>query len=189
MNFKFLILFFLFFITNNHLFGQSKKEDLSVVNDSLKTKKSDDINPLSPAKAAFYSAILPGMGQAYNKKYWKIPLVYGALGTALYFYIDSDNKYNDFRNAYKQRLEGNTTDGLSYLSNDRLLAGQKFYQRNRDLSTIFVVVIYVLNIVDANVDAHLLQFNVNEKLSIKPDLLKSDFDNQRNLAICLKLKL
>lgn len=173
----------------NLLFAQNQKEDLQVINDSLKNKKTEDINPLSPAKAAFYSAILPGLGQAYNKKYWKIPLVYGGLGIAVYSYISSDTKYQQFRDAYKTRLEGRTDDDLSYLSNDRLISGQKFYQRNRDLSTFFIIGIYVLNIIDANVDAHLLQFNVNDKLSIAPDILNNDLNYQKNIALTLSLKL
>ena len=60
----------------------------------------DSINPLAPAKAAFYSAILPGLGQAYNKRYWKIPIVYAALGAGVYFIIDNNKKYNDYRDIY-----------------------------------------------------------------------------------------
>ena len=70
------------------VFAQTKTDAVLVAKDSL---KSNDIDPLTPAKAAFFSAVLPGLGQAYNKKYWKIPLVYGALGTSMYFYI-SNNK-------------------------------------------------------------------------------------------------
>ena len=71
---------FLFISGNNTVFGQSKTEAVLVAKDTL---KSNNIDPLTPAKAAFYSAVLPGLGQAYNKKYWKIPLVYGALGTSI----------------------------------------------------------------------------------------------------------
>ena len=66
----------------------------------------DPIDPLSPARAAFYSAVLPGLGQAYNKKYWKIPIVYAGLGVGLYFYIDNNKEYNRYREAYKRRLAG-----------------------------------------------------------------------------------
>ena len=123
------------------------------------------MNPLSPAKAAFYSAVLPGLGQAYNKRYWKIPLIYGAIGVSLYYFIDSNNKYEQYRDAYKRRLEGYTDDRYSYLDNNRLILGQKFYQKNRDLSSFFIIGFYVLNIIDANVDAALLQFNINDNLS------------------------
>jgi len=145
--------------------------------------KSNDIDPLTPAKAAFYSAILPGLGQAYNKKYWKIPLVYGAIGVSLYYYTDSNQKYNQYRDAYKRRLEGYTDDEFSYLDESRLIAGQKFYQRNRDLSALFVVGFYVLNIIDANVDAALIQFNVNENLSLRPDLYRNDVTYKTNIGL------
>jgi hypothetical protein len=151
------LLFFL--IGTVSLFAQVKKDTVLVVKD---TTKLQEIDPLTPAKAAFYSAILPGLGQAYNKKYWKIPLVYGAIGTSLYFYIDNNKKYHDYRDAYKRRLEGYNNDEYKFLDDSRLIAGQKFYQRNRDLSALFVVGFYVLNIIDANVDAALIQFNVNE---------------------------
>jgi hypothetical protein len=143
----------------------------------------EEIDPLTPAKAAFYSAILPGLGQAYNKKYWKIPLVYGAIGTSLYFYIDNNNKYRDYRNAYKRRLEGYNDDKYQYLDESRLVAGQKFYQRNRDLSALFVVGFYVLNIIDANVDAALIQFNVNERLSMRPEIYPNDVTFKPNVGL------
>jgi len=172
----------LFFIAigNITVFSQTKKNTILTAKDSL---KSNDIDPLTPAKAAFYSAILPGLGQAYNKKYWKIPLVYGAIGTTLYFYADSNTKYNQYRDAYKRRLEGYTDDKYNYLDKSRLIAGQKFYQRNRDLSALMAVGFYVLNIIDANVDAALIQFNVNENLSVRPNLYKNDVTLRNNLGL------
>ena len=147
--------------------------------------KSNDIDPLTPAKAAFYSAILPGLGQAYNKKYWKIPIVYGAIGVSMYFYIDSNQKYNQYRDAYKRRLEGYSDDEFSYYNNDQLISAQKFYQRNRDLSALITAVIYILNIVDANIDGHLMQFNVNDNLSIKPDMNQNQIDYKFNYGMTL----
>ena len=129
------------------------------------------------------SALLPGAGQAYNKKYWKIPLVYGAIGTSLYFYIDNNKKYHDYRDAYKRRLEGYNDDDYQFLDDERLIAGQKFYQRNRDLSALFVVGFYVLNIIDANVDAALIQFNVNERLSVRPEIYPADVTFKPNVGL------
>ncbi|MEN2400463.1 DUF5683 domain-containing protein [Flavobacterium sp. MC2016-06] len=172
------LLFFL--IGTVSLFAQAKDETVLVAKD---TTKLQEIDPLKPAKAAFYSAILPGLGQAYNKKYWKIPLVYGAIGTSLYFYIDSNKKYHDYRDAYKRRLEGYTDDKYTYLDDSRLIAGQKFYQRNRDLSSLFVVGFYVLNIIDANVDAALIQFNVNERLSMRPEIYPNDVTFRPNVGL------
>jgi hypothetical protein len=169
-----------FLIGTVSLFAQAKKDTVLVVKD---TSKLQEIDPLTPAKAAFYSAILPGLGQAYNKKYWKIPLVYGAIGTSLYFYIDNNNKYRDYRNAYKRRLEGYNDDKYKFLDESRLVAGQKFYQRNRDLSALFVVAFYALNIIDANVDAALIQFNVNERLSMRPEVYPNDITFRPNVGL------
>lgn len=171
------ILFFLW--GSPFLFSQEMKEVL-VVKDTLKLK---EIDPLRPTKAAFYSAILPGLGQAYNKKYWKIPIVYGAIGTSMYFYLDNNKKYHSYRDAYKRRLAGFNDDQYQYLDDSRLIQAQRFYQRNRDLSLLVTLGFYVLNIVDANVDAHLIQFNVNDKLSVAPDVYQNDFTAQPNVGL------
>jgi Family of unknown function (DUF5683) len=166
--------------------------------DDLKLFKVDTvavkIDPLTPAKAAFYSALLPGLGQAYNKKYWKIPLVYAAIGTGVYSYLWNRGKYNEYRDAYKQRLlEGdlstdafnnNFTGGL-YLNETKLIAAQKQFQRQRDLSLLVTGLLYVLNIVDANVDGHLRQFNVNGKLTAKPDIYQNYSDYTQNIGVTL----
>jgi hypothetical protein len=158
-----------------------------------------DIDPLSPAKAAFYSAILPGLGQIYNKSYWKLPFVYGAIGTGAYFYIENTNNYNRYRDAYKRRLAGFYDDefydingdgispGSPDVSDDALRDAQEFYQRNRDLSLLITIGLYVLNIVDANVDAHLKQFNVNENISLKPYIEQNQLNYNPNYGLSLSL--
>mgnify|MGYP006381605597 FL=1 len=158
----------------------------------IETKETakGDINPLSPARAAFYSAILPGLGQAYNKRYWKIPIVYGAIGTGVYFIIDSNKKYNQYRNEYKKRLANGgaiDTSDPTYgnLTTESVIRGQKFYQKNRDLSVLITAGLYILNIVDANVDAHLLQFNVNDDLSLKPDLQTNPYTYKQDVGFTL----
>ncbi|MDQ5929550.1 MAG: hypothetical protein QG594_1329 [Bacteroidota bacterium] len=128
---------------------------------------------------------MPGLGQAYNKKYWKIPLVYAAIGTSLYYYIDSPNKYDTFRDVYKRRLEGYTDDKYTYLSNDRLVSAQKFYQRNRDFSALFIVGFYVLNIIDANIDAALMQFNIDDNLSLKPAIYPDAMTAKTQLGLTI----
>jgi hypothetical protein len=178
---KIVYITLLFFIVGHTTaFAQIKTDAALVAKDTIKT---NDIDPLTPAKAAFYSAVLPGLGQAYNKRYWKIPLVYGAIGTSLYFYLDNNKKYNQYRDAYKRRLEGYSDDDYAYLDNNRLIAGQKFYQRNRDLSAFFVVAFYALNIIDANVDAALLQFNVDENLSVRPVIYPNDVTFKTNVGL------
>ena len=178
---KLIYIFFLVLLCKTSLFAQVKVDKTLIASDSLTKVK---INPLAPAKAAFYSAILPGLGQAYNKKYWKIPVVYGAIGTGIYFYTTNNKKYNQYRDAYKKRLSGvRNADDFSFLDDNRLISGQKFYQRNRDLALLITVGLYILNIVDANVDAHLMQFNVNDNLSFKPDLQQDDLTTRQNLAL------
>ena len=138
--------------------------------------KADDIrkieneDPLRPAKAAFYSAVLPGLGQVYNKRYWKVPIVYGAIGLSIYSYDANQKNYVRYRDAYKRRIAGYSDDEFQGLiaSTDRLIDGQDFYKRNRDRSMLFVLGFYFLNILDANIDAHLKQYNVNSDLSFKP---------------------
>lgn len=147
------------------------------------------IDPNRPARAAFYSALVPGLGQAYNKKYWKIPIVYIGLGSGIYFYTFNQKAYKGFRNEYKKRLAGTSLYELDPkygdFSNDKLIRGQKFHQRNRDLSALITAGIYILNIVDANVDAHLMQFNVNDNLTIKPDLNQNELDYRYNYGLTL----
>ena len=103
------ILIFLFFLNFLLINAQNKekKSEIKVKKHQISDIKTD---PLRPAKSAFYSAVLPGLGQAYNKKYWKIPIVYGALGAGIYFYKKNDTDYNRYRSAYKRRLAGFTDD-------------------------------------------------------------------------------
>ena len=155
--------------------------------DSLKTDvyKPVVMDPLAPSKAAFYSAILPGLGQAINKKYWKIPIVYGAIGTGIYFYLDNNKVFKRYRNAYKRRLAGFTDDefyGLNstpILSNEALIRAQETLRRNKELSLLITIGLYALNIIDANVDAHLLQYNMDENLAVNPFV---DFDTPDSSA-------
>jgi len=153
------------------------------------TKPREAINPLAPSKAAFYSAILPGLGQAYNKKYWKIPIVYAAIGTGVYFYITNTNELNRYRDAYKRRLAGFQDDEFfGQLSDDSLIRAQQQLRRNQELSLLVTIGLYALNIIDANVDAHLLQYNVDENLAIKPHVKYNELENAADLGLTLNFK-
>lgn len=88
-----------------------------VVLDSLQINK-EAIDPLAPSKAAFYSTVLPGLGQIYNKKYWKAPIVWGALGGSIYAYSWNNNNYKRFRTAFKRRQAGFTDDEFFDLNGD-----------------------------------------------------------------------
>lgn len=144
------------------------------------------IDPLAPAKAAFLSGLVPGLGQIYNKRYWKAPIAWGGMGASMYYYTWNQKKYNEYRDAYKDQLAGRPVTGeLEELNGDRLIRGQRFYRRNRDLSMFVTIGIYILNIVDANVDAHLKQFNVNDNLTFNPSMIQSPTDNRVNMGFTL----
>lgn len=186
-----LIILFFFFCAN-HLIAQ--QDSVSVETERLIVPEKSDYkpyDPLSPARAAFYSAVLPGLGQAYNGKYWKIPIVYTALGVGVYFYLNNDEQFHRYRDAYKSRIAGRTDDefsddrGSPLLSDSSLRDAQRFYQRNKEISLLVIVGMYALNIIDANVDAHLQQFNVNEDLSFKPSFNYDQFSGKPDYGLSL----
>ncbi|MDV7185682.1 DUF5683 domain-containing protein [Lutibacter sp. TH_r2] len=160
-----------------------KNEDVTIkVKDTVFI--TDDFNPLSPSKAAFYSAILPGLGQAYNKKYWKIPIIYGALGSGVYLYSRNNTNFKRARTAFKlmQDDKPHEFDGVGdhiLLSEDALISAQKSYKEDRDLSLLVTVGLYVLQILEASTNAHLLQHNVDDNISFKPTIINNDFSNKQ----------
>ncbi len=192
-------IYFLFFILATPGFAQNsdtlsvKKQRELVVKDT--TFQKQEVNPLAPSKAAFYSAVLPGLGQAYNKRYWKIPIIYAGMATGVYFYIQNNKDYNRFRDAYKSRLAGYTNDEFwgdgtePIISSDRLIDAQKNAKRNKDLSIVVSIAFYLLNIVDANVDAHLKQFNVNDDLSVQPNVNFNTLTSKPNYGVKFSFNL
>lgn len=154
-----------------------------------------EYDPLAPSRAAFYSAVLPGLGQAYNKKYWKIPIIYAGMAAGIYFYKEQNDDYHRFRDAYKRRLAGYRDDEFygngnePIISNDRLINAQKSADKNRSISIIVTVAFYLLNVVDANVDAHLRQYEVSEDLSLKPNLEFNPLNNQTQYGMSLTYRL
>ncbi len=154
---------------------------LKIEDSTFNTPKQFDM--LSPSRAAFYSAVLPGLGQAYNKKYWKIPLVYGTLGAGVYLYTLNNDNYNRARTAFKLRIndkpdEFDGNNGNIFLSEDALVRAQKSYKKDRDLSLLVTVILYVLQIVEASTNAHLLQHDVDDNLSINPRIIKDITTNK-----------
>lgn len=163
-------------------------EDVNVVIVDSIPAKQHVIDPLRPAKAAFYSAILPGLGQAYNKKYWKVPLAIGAVTGGILFYDYYNDRYNSYRDAYKMRLAGLEDEYYGRISDEGLVRAQKTLRRSKELTLIITIGIYVLNIIDANVDAHLQQFNVDENLSLQPVYERSQIDGNNNFGLSLNFK-
>lgn len=131
------------------------------------------VTPHAPRKATIRSAIVPGWGQAYNKKYWKIPLVYGALGTCVGFFIYNRNEYIDARDAYRLKMDGNPANDFLIKPKFRQVDPEAIrryrneVRQNVDYSVLFFLVCWGLNVVDATVDAYLKSFDVSENLSLR----------------------
>lgn len=122
----------------------------------------------SARKATILSAILPGAGQVYNKKYWKLPIIYAGLGGFGYMFGFYNSQYNVARKYLKAEYDGDsTTVNNTGLSGDQLLVYKTKYRKFRDISVIGLAAVYVLNIIDANVDAHLKTFDVSDDLSLQ----------------------
>ena len=183
LNIFFLIFATAFFAQTSDTLTVKKEERVIVVNDSILPK--EEYNPLAPAKDAFYSAVVPGLGQVYNKKYWKIPIIYAGMAAGVYFYKQQDDEYDRFRDAYKRRLAGYDDDEFQGISDDRLINAQKSAQKNKSISIIVTVAFYLLNVVDANVDAHLRQYEVSEDLSLQPNFDYNQFNAKPQYGMSL----
>lgn len=124
----------------------------------------------SAKKAAWLSVALPGLGQAYNKKYWKIPILYAGVAVLVYSINFNHKEYITFKDAYNLRTDGDSTtidkfDPRYTLENLKEL--KKFYRRNLEFSYIIAGAVYLLNIIDASVDANLFDFDINDDLSLR----------------------
>lgn len=128
----------------------------------------DTLKSHSSTKAVLLSAILPGAGQAYNKKYWKIPIIYAGLGVLIYSIDFNSKNYRTFKNAYLARTDDDslTTDDYPRFTAENLRSLFEYYRRNRDLCYILTGAVYVLNVLDAYVDAELFHFDISDDLSM-----------------------
>ena len=141
-------------------------------------------------KAPLLSMACPGLGQIYNQKYWKAPIIIASIGGAIYAHNFYNNKFQEYKEAYIIRTDGDksTIDGYLNYSENGLITLQDYYRNQKDLSIIIGAIIYLLNIADAYVDEHLFEYNVNENLSLN---FEPSFNHQKNTLqlISLKLKL
>ena len=153
----------------------------------------------SPRKAALRSAILPGLGQIYNKKYWKLPIIYGALGISGGIFFYNMKNYKDTRFAYrvKYNMRQNQTDSalfpqikkeLQPLSEESLRFYRNQFRRDIDYSVLFFVVLWGLNVVDAAVDGHLKSFDVSPDLSLRIKPGHSDMAGTNGISLSLAFK-
>jgi hypothetical protein len=148
------------------------------------------VKRFNPRKALFYSAILPGMGQVYNKKYWKVPLVYGGFYTGVIvinFYEDQFIKYKN--ELFTLLNDPSVATSPTGLTQDQLRSIINKARRQRDFWCIITGVWYMLQIVDAHVDAHLKEFDVNPQLKVKIEpMMESDQMIGRTTGFSIKLK-
>ncbi len=155
------------------------KTEAKIVSDLEKangpTKKTLKLNP---TKAGLYSAVLPGLGQFYNKKYWKIPIVWGAVGTGVGIAVWNDNQYRKYREYYIAKLNGTPNefvDSHPWLDKVALGNAQDRSKRQRDYAIAITGLIYILNIVDAVVDAHLYESRHDPDLSFNPTVIQDQY--------------
>jgi len=156
---------------------------------AIRTKKH------SP-KTATWLALIPGAGQAYNHKYWKMPIVYAGFGVTVYFAITNNNEYQLYRSAYdyKTGLNPNVSDKAkeeaAKYTEDNLITLRDYYRRNMELSWIITAAWYVLQIIDANVDAHFFYYEIDDNLTLQVEpqcVIKNNLSYENNIGVKLKL--
>jgi hypothetical protein len=125
----------------------------------------------SPNKATLMSACLPGLGQIYNKKYWKVPVIYAGIGILTYFIVFNTNYYLTYKSAYIESVNKDSTGNYSEIvkkyTTDNIASAREYYRRNLEISILISALWYALNILDAAVDAHLFYYNINKDLSLR----------------------
>lgn len=185
----------LFILTCNNLMAQDTT--LVVTRKGVLTDTSA-VTSHSAHKATIYSLALPGLGQYYNKKYWKIPVIYAGFGYFGYSIKINHAEMKKFTEAYRYVANGETypTDNIyvtKYPNTSDLLRGRDFYRRKVELNIIYSAAWYILNVIDAAVDAHFFDYDVSDNLSLKlePAIIPAQGPEQYQaggLKLCLSLK-
>lgn len=187
----FTCLLFFFIAAGSLTLAQVKNVDtLPVAKDSIKKKAARYFNPRT---ATIRSAILPGLGQVYNKKYWKVPIVYGALGTTAAVYLYNIDTYRSLRQAYiyiTDTIPANNVlidPQFSNLSPTAIRSYRDSFRQNIDYAVLFFLLFWGLNVVDAAVDAHLKAFDVNDNLSLQIKPGHSMMANTNGISLVLNI--
>lgn len=156
-----------------------------------KKQKKIDTTHYSPKKAAIWGAAFPGLGQVYNKKYWKLPIVYGVLGTVMYFVASNGKKLREF-NGYIRNVYDSVPNPAPYntIDLDQIESFRNTYRRNVQIASFGTVFAWGLSIVDAVVDAHLRPFDISDKLTlrIKPEINYSNLTYYTGIGVNLNFK-
>jgi len=183
------IIMLAFVLGTSFSFGQQIKTDEIVVVDSTATTSPKlEIKDRSPIKASLYSAVLPGAGQLYNKKWWKAPIALGLVGTGIGFTSYYNGLQNRFRAAYLAELEGKPHEYSGVLNAEQLAVYQDEYKRNRDYTVALTVLAYLLNVIDATVDAHLFSIRNDPDFTLQPTVIQDQYTFQPVLGLNLNFK-
>lgn len=173
--------------------GQNNPQPIILVDTPQKVVELKSNKKHSPKMAAIFSAIAPGGGQIYNKKYWKAPIVWAGLAGIGYLWVGENNRYQDAKASYLTLIDNDATNDIPYngTANVSIVQNTKNNYRNqRDMYLLFGILFYGLNIVDATVDAHFMNFDVSDNLSLKLDLdLKSTPQQTTMPALTLNFQL
>lgn len=197
----FYLLISLFFLSNTY--SQVPAENTVAIKDSSATKKSkvDTAKQkiYDPKVAARRSAIIPGWGQAYNKKYWKIPIIYAGLGVTGYIFVNNIKIYKEYKFAYSARVKAGPPDYDStdyhqldnvykVLSPNSIRSARDEFRRYVDYSALVFILLWGLNVIDATVDAHLKNFDVSPDLSLQIRPGYSDMARTNGVSLVLTFK-
>ncbi|MEI6141641.1 MAG: DUF5683 domain-containing protein [Mariniphaga sp.] len=179
-----------------------RAQQVNISNDSLRLSTKVNEVKRSPKKASIYAALFPGLGQVYNRKYWKLPIVYGGYAGLIYVLGWNNNNYKDFFQGYRIIAQYGSAAGLkteerSFLDNliknpsvsldnpatfkyiaTQLKSGKDYYRRNRDLTIIGIAALHVLSIIDASVDANLFDFDISDDLSMRVEPMPINLGSQ-----------
>ena len=160
------------------------KSEIEVYTDIQESNATDSTMRYNPTKAGLYSAVLPGLGQYYNKKFWKIPIVWGGLGTGVGVVLWNQKQYNRYRDAFIAQLNGQPHEfsDIAGISAEALGRTQDRAKRQRDYAIAITGLVYILNIVDAVVDAHLYEGRKDPDLALKPTVIYDEFGKQNSKA-------
>lgn len=181
---------------NRNIAGAAGVYTFNIIDAFVSAKIKEENRDHSPAKAGYYAAFAPGMGQFYNGKYWKMPIVYAAFGACTYSIIVNTTNYNKYRRLFIGSQTTTITiviEGQEYTP-ENLLELRNYYRRNLDLSYIAFSAVYLLQIVDAVVDGHLSEFDNNDffddnNMSVSPFIHSFPHDFQSYPGVLVTFRL
>lgn len=181
-------------------------DEKKIISDKLPKEDAKVIKPFipDPTRAVWYAALFPGLGQIYNRKYWKLPIVYGGFAGTFYAYNWNSQFLKDYSQAYLDIMDNdpNTksyediipSSMLNSYNQDQIkniLKRQKdMFRRNRDLSIISMVGVYLLSVLDAYVDAQLFDFDINPDISmrVEPTIIMPEKSAPQGVGVSWSLR-